>query len=125
MKLLICGSRAASPAMLDYAIGCVERAQANGWTVIVGDASGVDAAVVQACERVGVPYTCYGITAQARSGAHQYVRLDVPTFRARDEWMVRQVDVVMAVWNGQSRGTQAVYRYAVQQGRQAWLKRIE
>lgn len=46
--LLICGSRAATPVMLEYARRCVERAYHQGWSLIVGDAIGIDAAVAQA-----------------------------------------------------------------------------
>lgn len=46
--LLISGSRAATPNMLDYARRAVARAYALGWTIIVGDAVGVDQAVAEA-----------------------------------------------------------------------------
>jgi len=46
--LLISGSRAATPAMLDYARRAVARAYSLGWTIVVGDAVGVDSAVAKA-----------------------------------------------------------------------------
>lgn len=47
-RLLISGSRDATPQMLDWARQAVSRAKARRWTIIVGDAVGVDAAVTRA-----------------------------------------------------------------------------
>ena len=46
-RLLVTGSRKATPAMIEYARKAVSRARERGWEVIVGDASGVDAAVMR------------------------------------------------------------------------------
>ncbi len=43
-KLLICGSRHTAQPMLDIAKEAVHRAQANGWSIVVGDAYGADQA---------------------------------------------------------------------------------
>lgn len=115
--LLICGSRDASPYMLAVARKAVERAHANGWKVIVGDAGGVDHAVLKACCQMKVPFAFYGITNEPRHWccdmhkAENYHR--VPwTYLDRDKYMVEASDRCFAVWNKSSRGTQFTFSYA-------------
>jgi hypothetical protein len=121
MKLLIAGSRAASPQMLKYAHACVLRAKAQNWHVLVGDAYGIDEAVVRACEQERVPYTAYGVQVRARNRAKYYSNTGLVSFTARDEYMVTLADKVMAIWNGASKGTLHVYQMARQAGKTAWL----
>jgi uncharacterized phage-like protein YoqJ len=45
--ILICGSREASPVLLDYARRATLRALENGWWIIAGDAVGIDQAVAE------------------------------------------------------------------------------
>ena len=66
-RLFISGSRQATPAMLQTAYKAVERAKANGWAVLVGDAQGVDAAVIETCNALQVNYVCFGISAKPRN----------------------------------------------------------
>jgi hypothetical protein len=60
-RLLVAGSRQATNAMFHAACKAVERAKANGWAIHVGDAKGVDAAVVAACNELNVNYVCFGL----------------------------------------------------------------
>ena len=113
-RLLITGSRKATPEMLDYARRAVARAKEHGWHIVVGDAEGVDLAVMQACDALGVPYVCYGIDPQPRHGnPAQYVRCE-GTFLDRDRVMARICHRVLAIWNGHSQrsGTIATWNYA-------------
>lgn len=124
--LLICGSREATPAMLGYARRSVTRAKANGWHLIVGDASGVDEAVIRMAIAEEVPTQVCGITAVPRHCADEnwffsYIRIQ-GNYLARDRAMVEKADCVLAIWNGQSRGTKYTYDYAVKCGKRAWLE---
>lgn len=126
-RLLITGSRHATPDMLDMARRAVARAKANGWMVVVGDnPQGVDAAVIDACDAMGVNVLVCGTAPQPRKSsqrAESYWRVDVKqradeaysafeAYAARDRWMVNMCDRMLAIWNGQSRGTKAGYDYA-------------
>jgi len=122
--LLISGSRTATPAMLDYAAACTRKAALNGWHIICGDAFGVDWQVVYECQRVGIFYMSYGITEAARNGARVYTRLDVRSFSERDRWMVEQADAALCITTKDGTpGTLAVYNYAIEQGKEAWLRK--
>lgn len=122
-RLLITGSRDASPAMLDYARRVVERAKVNGWEIVVGDASGVDSAVIEACCVLGVTYQVFGITPDPRNGPKgNYVRVDATSYLTRDEVMCRRADRCIAIWNGEHArhggpsGTEYTYNYALKLG---------
>lgn len=128
-RLLIAGSRDATPAMLKTAYKAVARAKANGWAILVGDAVGVDAAVAEACNRLGVNYTCVGISATPRhhrvmsvqaGGTGRYVRFEArgkSAYTARDRYLVDLADRVLCLWNGESKGTAAVAEYTRQLGK--------
>lgn len=124
--LLITGSRDATPAMLAYADRAVARCRELEWVVIVGDAEGVDAQVIGKCHHIGVPFACYGITASPRNfccqghlGNYLQAKGD---YLARDRQMVEAADRVLAIWNGQSRGTKYTYDYAVKLGKRADIR---
>lgn len=51
--------------------------------------------------------------------------LPLRNYTDRDHYMVELADVVIAIWNGDSRGTRSVYEYAMQIGRDAHLYRPE
>lgn len=132
MNLLICGSREASPAMLDYARRCVYRALEVGHSIIVGDASGVDTAVVIACLSIGVPCTVYGIYDHPRCFRQMrqvkdakiepvYIRCE-GDFLARDRVMAEACDLCIGIHNGISRGTAYTVRYAQKLGKEAHLR---
>jgi hypothetical protein len=128
-RLLITGSRHATPEMLDMARRAVTRAKANGWLVLVGDnPRGIDAAVINACDASGVNVLIFGTAARPRKGSQRpetYWQVDVSrreeedfstfaTYAARDRYMVELADRILAIWNGTSRGTKAGYDYARQ-----------
>ncbi len=128
-RLLITGSRHATPEMLELAQRAVSRAHEKGWMVVVGDnPQGVDAAVIDACDQRGVNVLVCGTTREPRKGSirpNSYWQVDVTrhdgddailfeTYAARDRWMVKLCDRMLAIWNGQSRGTKAGYDYARQ-----------
>ena len=124
MKLLISGSRDATEPLLAYARACVQRARDNGWMIICGDAFGVDWQVVEHCQRLGVSYMSYGTKDYPRNGASHYTRLDVADYTARDRWLVEQADKVMCITTQEGTpGTLAVYEYALEVGKECWLKR--
>lgn len=132
MILLICGSRKATPAMLDYARRCVIRAKENDWQVICGDADGVDFAVMNACHQHGVPCTIYGANGKLRRRTPScQVIICSGSYYDRDERMAKECDQCMAIWNGvilpngKPGGTRKTYEYALDNGKvagdTAWL----
>ena len=125
--LLICGSRKATPAMLDFSRKLVYRAQANDWSIIVGDADGVDRAVINACLEFHVPHIVCGAYGKIRNSSPlaEVVKLR-GDYLARDRYMAERCDRIYAVWNGISTGTMYTYRHALKcglvAGETAWLK---
>jgi len=122
-RLLIAGSRKATDAMLHKARQAVERAKANGWCVLVGDADGIDTAVIAACNEQQVNYICFGIDAKPRStafssvkdgGTGRYMRVASQhpyDYAMRDRHMAELADRGLFLWNGESKGTKAAYDY--------------
>lgn len=116
-RLFIAGSRRATPAMLRTAYRAVQRAQQLGWTVLVGDnPQGVDAAVVRACDELGVDVTVVGIACQPRNGGSQrpgsrYIQHQAHNYTQRDCYLADQADRGLFIWNGSSPGTKAVHDY--------------
>jgi len=113
IKQLFTGSREATPAMLDLACQRARIAGEQGRHIIVGDADGVDAAVIDECDRLGIPVEVHGgynrLRRETRSGqnfvhAGDYLR--------RDRLMAERADFVEAIWNGKSRGTKYTADYA-------------
>ncbi|MBE2195502.1 MAG: hypothetical protein IAE83_15115 [Anaerolinea sp.] len=127
-RLLITGSRHATPEMVELAQRAVSCAREKGWMVVVGDnPQGIDAAVIDTCDQKGVNVLVCGTAPQPRKGSirpDSYWQVDVTrhsdddalfeTYAARDRWMVDMCDRMLAIWNGQSRGTKAGYDYARQ-----------
>lgn len=122
-RLLITGSRQATPAMLDYARRCVQRAKERGYTVIVGDASGVDTAVMDECDRLRVPHIICGayhkIRRRTETGS---VTTIGGNYLARDRWMAERCDICQAIHNGVSRGTAYTANYAQTLGKVVYWK---
>src|SRR5579859_5254845 len=100
-SLLICGSRIATPQMLELARRVVQRASELGWTILVGDAAGIDAEVICACESLKLPAKCFGISpnparpSSTRSSSNtfksKFPTRDVPTCNATKSWSDRQI----------------------------------
>jgi hypothetical protein len=116
MKILICGSREASSRLLKIAGEFVQLYHEHEF--ICGDAEGVDAAVIQACDALGVPITVYGANNQLRHQTQTGRNIALGgSYRMRDAWMVaQQPDVVIGLWNGTSAGTLATVKHAKRQG---------
>ena len=108
MKVLITGSRDASPQMLAKAVEVVVWCQQHGYTVLVGDAPGVDRAVRQACARPQVTCLVYGAYDRVRdpTAGGSLMHRAFRSYPARDRCMARQCDLCVAIWNGRSHGTQ-------------------
>jgi len=69
MKVLITGSREASPQMLAKAVEVVVWCQQHGYTVLVGDAPGVDRAVRQPASIIRSRAWCMGPMTASESPA--------------------------------------------------------
>lgn len=114
-QLLISGSRAANRAMVELAARAVERVKENDWAVVVGDASGIDYAVILACCEYNVEFNCYGITRRPRNfccKAHADCYHECSgDFLARDRVMADIADRGFFIHNGTSRGTMYTYKY--------------
>lgn len=125
-KLLITGSREATPEMLEYARAAVQRAKSLGWEIVVGDATGVDQAVIEECDHLGVPVTVHGgydkVRIQTRTGQN------IPhpgSYPDRNWKMVESLskdDHCLAVWDGSSRGTQMTFQKAKLAGVQTYVR---
>lgn len=134
-RVLICGSRDASPFMLDIAHYAVQRAKVKRLIVTVGDASGVDAQVVQSCIDLDVPFVCFGITPVPRIKdlvienyiqVHPYgQRSWIYGYLQRDKVMVNCSDTVFGIWNGVSRGTKYTCDYAEKLGKEVYIRRVD
>ena len=113
-RLLITGSRHATPAMLRVACQAVQRAHELGFAIVVGDAPGIDAVVVAECNRLRVQYACVCVAGKGRNAeARLVVNAPVASYTERDRWMVTRADRVLAIHNGRSRGTLAAYQFAL------------
>ena len=128
-RLLITGSRDASPEMIARARDVVARAKVNGWEIVVGDAAGIDTVVVNACKEFEVFGECYGIKDKPRCEINEYVSYnwvkwtivygsrDVCVYPGadyleRDRQMVRHAQRCYAIWNGISNGTWFTFQFA-------------
>lgn len=99
----------------------------NGHSLIVGDADGVDR----------IALTEMALLNEARRsvvyGAHGQLRFSVPygkkvilheNYLHRDRVMVREADLVIAIWNGVSRGTEYTFSYARKCGKKVIVRRF-
>ena len=121
--LLVTGSRSISEAGLAYARKAVQRAHDLDYDVIVGDASGIDDAVMRECDKLGVACTVVGAYDKLRRRtASCSVYAVSGSYIQRDKYMAERCDLCLAVWNGKSRGTKATYDFAVELSKTAWLK---
>jgi len=125
-RLLIAGSREASPEMLALA----KRKVTQGELIIVGDnPKGVDAAVIEECDRLCLELLVFGITLQPRKGSNhssKYQQVKVPknisaaeAYRLRNRQMIDYADHCIFIHNGNSPGTKAGYEYAKSLGKSA------
>ncbi len=133
MKLLICGSRYIQQNMLEGAMALAKYCLEKGDEIIVGDAPGVDHAVIVAaaewCKanlKKGdkAPFTVFSPANRVLRWpdsvemeiAERVVVREGTSYKNRDRLMVRNADLVIGVWNGTSPGTKATMDYAKQRG---------
>ena len=118
MKVLITGSRQVNPNMLAAVRKVVEIAKSQGWTIIVGDAPGIDAEVIQACDDLDVPVEVHGAYSELRFRTHTGKNhWHQGPYDNRDRIMVELCDRCIAIWNGKSRGTMSTARAAKRLGK--------
>ena len=121
-RLLISGSQQATQVMRDFARRAVERAQQKGWSIIVGDAEGIDAVVIETCDRSGVPVEVHGAKGRMRRQTQTGKNIVHPEgYFDRDRSMAEACACCLAVWNGRSRGTRYTFEAAKALGRLSWL----
>jgi hypothetical protein len=121
-KLLISGSQQATQAMRDYARRAVERAHQKGWSIIVGDAEGIDAVVMESCDRLGVLVEVHGAKGKMRRRTQTGKNIVHPEgYFDRDRSMAEACTCCLAVWNGRSRDTRYTFEAAKALGRLSWL----
>lgn len=114
-RLMIAGSRHATPNMLEYARRVVAVAIKHRWTIVVGDnPQGVDAQVVTELNQLDYSdVIVVGIARQPRNGgvsSGQYIQIGT-TYTERDQAMARSCDRGLFIWNGKSPGTLRGSRY--------------
>jgi hypothetical protein len=114
MKVLMTGSRQATPAMLAKVEEVVLWVKRQRYALVVGDAPGVDAHVRVCAEALSVPTTVYGAYGKLRGRrrSHEQVVVVPEDYRVRDRLMAQRCDLCVAVWNGRSRGTKDTFEYA-------------
>jgi hypothetical protein len=114
VRVLITGSREASPAMLAKVEEVVLWVKQQGYALLVGDAPGVDAHVRLCAEALSVPTTVYGAYGKLRGRRRSHERVVVvpEDYRVRDRLMAQRCDLCVAVWNERSRGTKDTFEYA-------------
>jgi hypothetical protein len=124
MKVLMTGSRQATPAMLAKVEDVVLWVKRQGYALVVGDAPGVDAHARMCADALGVPTTVFGAYGRLRGRrrAHEAVILIPEDYRVRDRLMAQRCDLCVAVWNGRSRGTKDMFEYARQRGKRVLVR---
>ncbi len=115
-KVLFTGSRDATPEMLDYARRAVARVHKLGWEVVVGDATGVDQAVIEECDRLGVPVTVHGGYGKIRIRTTTGQNIPHPGSYPDRNWAMVETlapgDHCLAIWDGSSHGTRLTFDHA-------------
>lgn len=107
MRFAIVGSRhfAAPNRVTEYV-----RSLPKGASVITGSASGVDAAVTKAAREVGMPV-------QVMAASFEELA-DAAKAAARNQRLVEACDVLVAFWDGNSKGTRATVERALDAGKE-------
>jgi SLOG cluster4 family len=127
MKVLITGSRQATPAILAKVEEVVLWVKRQGYALLVGDAPGVDAHVRVCAEALSVPTTVYGAYCRLRGRrrSHEQVVVVLEAYAVRDRLMVQACDLCVAVWNGRSRGTSATFEFARRLGKHVVVRTFD
>jgi len=114
MKILICGSRRINdPALVAQA---VEKSGMKATHIVSGGARGVDTLAQLYAQSNGIEFTEYLADWDKYGKRAGFMRNCV---------MVGAADAVIAVWDGESRGTKHSIDYARLQGKQVFVLRPE
>ena len=107
MKVAIVGSRhfAAPDRVVDYVRSLSPRA-----SIITGSASGVDAAATKAAREKGIPVQVMPASFEELADAGKAA--------ARNQRLVDACDVLVAFWDGASKGTRATVERALDSGKE-------
>jgi predicted Rossmann-fold nucleotide-binding protein len=124
MRVLMTGSRLASPPILAKVEEVVQWVKRQGHTLVVGDAPGVDAHARLCAAALGMPTTVYGAYGKlrGRQRANEQVVVVPEDYMVRDRLMAQRCDLCVAVWNGRSRGTKSTFEYARQLGKRVVVR---
>ena len=124
MKVLMTGSRQATPAMLAKVEEVVLWVKRQGYVLLVGDAPGVDAHVRLCAEALSVPTTVYGAYGRLRGRrrSHEAVVVVSEAYAVRDRLMAQACDLCVAVWNGRSWGTRSTFEHARRLGKRVVVR---
>ena len=127
VRVLMTGSREASPAMLAKVEAVVLWVKRQGYALLVGDAPGVDAHVRVCAEALSVPTTVYGAYGRLRGRrrSHEQVVVVPEEYVVRDRLMAQRCDLCVAVWNRRSCGTKATFESARQLGKRVLVRAFD
>lgn len=121
--MCLSGSRDMTPGMSFAPERILWTAHQEGYVILVGDAPGVDTAIIKAAQKLRIPVIVFGLTRMPRTdvGSNPYVQVKRGNFYYRDQVMIDLADRWIGMWNGTSKGTQAAARYAKSKGKNAHL----
>jgi len=110
LKVAIVGSRhfAAPNRVTDYV-----RSLPKGASIVTGSASGVDAAATRAAREAGVPVQVIPASFDELA--------DPGKAAARNQRLVESCDVLVAFWDGTSKGTRATVDRALDAGKEVHI----
>jgi len=107
LKFAIVGSRHfADPARVTEYVGALPR----GASIITGSASGVDAAATKAAREKGIPVQVLPASFEELADASKAA--------ARNQRLVDACDVLVAFWDGSSKGTRTTVERALDSGKE-------
>jgi len=143
VRICFTGSRDCNEKMIAFARKMVRWVMDRGWWVVVGDAMGIDRAVVlEAClysieKNMHItPLTVYGIADEPRNRAPQHLYLkvdlagnkeDLSPYIFRDHIAVDDSDGYCAIWNGNTEhsGTRATFLYAQRKDKPGFVAKFK
>lgn len=106
LKILVTGSRVATLEMLELVDQIVLDAKADGCEIIVGDAEGVDARVIDQCDLLKVPITVYGAYSKMRRLSRTGFNYGLKgTYPDRDRYMAEKCDECIVLTQDDSHDT--------------------
>jgi predicted Rossmann fold nucleotide-binding protein DprA/Smf involved in DNA uptake len=115
MRLAIVGSRTAGPDLAQLLRAEVDRLGAPITLIVSGGARGADTLARELARERGIPL------AEHLPDYHRHGR-GAPLLR--NKLIVDDADVVLALWDGASRGTMHTVRYAQEQGKRVVVVRF-